>query len=40
MAVGFYIHRDMNFIVTERRTDGEKVAAEVAPDFQLDAGSL
>lgn len=43
MAVGFYIHTEMNFVVSKRRSDDEKAAVRAASDkneFGFDAGAL
>ncbi len=39
-AVGFYIHTDMNFVVTKRHNDAEKAAAAGKDEFAFDAGAL
>lgn len=40
MVVGFYVHTDMNFVVTERRDLSEKVDSVMAESFRFDAGAL
>lgn len=40
MAVGFYVHTDMNFVVTERRDESSKGDALLNPDFKMEAAAL
>ena len=40
MVVGFYVHTDMNFVVTERREDGMKVDWAANGDVKMDAHAL
>ena len=40
MAVGFYVHEDMNFVMTERHDGASKVNPALNGDFQVEAGAL
>lgn len=37
MVVGFYVHTDMNFVVTERNSSIEKEEKTVSDAFALDS---
>ena len=38
--MGFYVHKDMNFVITERREDAAKLGAQLGGDFKIEAGAL
>ena len=40
MVVGFYVHTDMNFVITERREDNAKVDAQDHENFGFHAAAL
>ena len=40
MVVGFYVHTDMNFVITERRENGSKASAYLNGDFKMEAAAL
>jgi len=40
MVVGFYVHTDMNFIITERKDDENSAAAHLNDGVKLEANAL
>ena len=40
MAVGFYVHDDMNFVISERRDGASKTNPALNDDFEVEACAL
>lgn len=40
MVVGFYVHTDMNFIITERKDDEKSAIAHLNDSVKLEANAL
>lgn len=40
MVVGFYVHTDMDFVVTERREDAAQLRTAMSGSFKIEAGAL